>query len=311
MRILMANHDMEYLGGTQVWARIVREELLRRGHEVDMHVHRGQLPRGWAAFQPDRLYDLALINHHPAFRDLRAAQVGYRILTSHGVLPDEERVVPGADAYVAVSEAARTRIPFKSSVIHNPIDSERFSPTSTPSPSLRRVAFVSNRQGRALSIIEEACSDMGLDLRVIGRESAVADPERIYNWADLVIGIARTAMEALACGRNVLAFDYFGYHGMVTKENFSGMQVHNFGGHAPGSWPSAKQVRSSFELYDPERNLRPRIVDDYSPSKIVDQYLEIAGARRASRVARLLRRAPRQLTSPRAADIYAKVKRMR
>jgi hypothetical protein len=303
MRILLANHDMEYPGGTQTWIRMMRAELLLRGFEVDVHVHRGGLPVGWSAYRPAVSYDLGLINHHPAFRDLRHARIRRRILTCHGVLPDEERPVLGADAYVAVSEAAQARIPLRSTVIRNPVDPGRFSSTEPPSLELKRVAFVSNRQGAARAIIEEACALAGLELQVIGREDSVADPERIYNWADLVIGIARTAMEALACGRNVMAFDYRGFHGMVTEESLDAMYLHNFGGHAEGIWPSASSVVEEFGKYDPTRNLSRHILDAQSPPAIVDRYLDVARTSRRKVVPSLVRRGPRQLTSPRLAEV--------
>lgn len=302
MRILLANHDMDYRGGTQTWTCMIRDELLRRDFDVDMHVHRGHLPEGWSPYRPKARYDFALINHHPAFRDLRHARIGRRILTCHGIIPDEERPVLGADAYVAVSEAAQARIPFRSTVIRNPIDPARFKPTTSPSPTLRKVAFVSNRQGAARKIVEEACSLANVELQIVGKETAVSDPERIYNWADLVIGIARTAMEALACGRNVIAFDYCGFHGMVTEQNLSTMYAHNFGGHAAGSWPSAEALAEEFQMYDASRDLGPHIVADQTPAAIVNKYLAVVNSGHSGILPGLIRRGPWLLTSPRAAE---------
>lgn len=298
MRILMANHDMEYVGGTQVWLRHMYD-VLSVEHDVNVYVHRGSLPAGMSPWLPDSQYDLALINHYPAFRDLRRAHIAKRIVTCHGVIPSEEWPSPGADAYVSVSEAVQRHIPYRSEVIGNPIDPARFAPTSSVNPTLTRVAFVSNRQGDARPLVEAARELLPeVEFRIVGMENGVADPETVYNWADLVIGIARTAMEALACGRNVIALDYLGMHGLVTKENLVQMKAHNFGGHAPGTWPTPERLVTELRRYDPNIDLRDTIVEEHSPHAIASAYLNLATRIRPSLSAAIVRHGPGQLTSP-------------
>lgn len=310
MRILMANHDMEYLGGTQVWLRQIHD-VLADEHDVDVYVHRGKVPDGIRAYTAGARYDLALINHFPAFRDLRKADITKRIVTCHGVIPAEEWPSPGSDAYVSVSEAVQQHIPYRSTVIRNPIDPNRFTPSSAPGAVLRKVAFVSNRQGAAKPLIEAACALLpDVELRIVGMNNGIANPEIVYNWADLVIGIARTAMEALACERNVIAFDYMGMHGLVTEENMAQMREHNFGGHAQGSWPTPEELATEITRYDPSRNLRDKIVIDQTPQGIAQAYLDLAARIRPSVPAALIRRGPNLLTSPKITSAASKIKRL-
>ena len=298
----MANNDMEYQGGTQRWIEQMARQLEVQGHLIDLYVHTGAIPNGWNRYDPNADYDLALINHHGPFRDLRRASIRTRIVTSHGVIPDEERVCLGADAYVSVSESVRANLPVSSTVIRNPIDGAKFQPRGPVAASLKRGALVSNRQGQARSTIEKACDLGGFDLKVVGREMAVRDPEVIYNWADLVFGIARTAMEALACGRNVFAMDYMGSHGMVTANNFDSMRTHNFGGHAVGTWPTPEELVAEMSTYDSHRNLRDRIIPAQSPETVANEYLALAEQTKPSLVGRVIRRGPLALSSPRVAE---------
>lgn len=295
--ILLTNADMTYRGGTQAWVRQMHRTL-SADHSVDVFTlseHPADLP----AFDPTKHYDLALINHWTTAKALRGARIGKRLHTVHGVIPFEEVPVLGADAYVAVSEAVQAAIPFRSWVIRNPIDVAHFNAVTTVAPRPRRVAFVSNRQGDALPILGEACEVAGLELRVVGKEWGVDDPQPVYEWADIVVGIARVAMEALACRRNVLCFDYQGFHGMVTADRMGGLWRSNFGGHERGAWPTAAEVAEVLlGAYDAARDLRPLIVEHHSPEVVADAYLALADATRTSAAARLVRRLPAQAMSP-------------
>ncbi len=258
---------------------------------------------------PTYRYDLALINHWTTTQALRRFHIDHRIVTSHGIFPHEEIPVLGADHYVAVSEAVSDHFPWPSTVIRNPIDTDHFSPTQPKSHSLRRVAFVSNRQGGALPILTEACESLNVELRVVGKDSAVDDPKDVYNWADVVVGIARVAMEALACGRNVLCFDYMGYHGWVTPESMNDMRYSNFGGHAKGTWPSAESVASALASYDADLDLRQEIVNVNHPEMVARQYLQL-GEETPPAWAKVAQIGARQLSSPKITQAIMMARRI-
>ncbi|VXA93902.1 conserved hypothetical protein [Micrococcus luteus] len=308
--ILLANSDMTYRGGTQAWIRQMASTL-QSHHDVDVFSLEGA-PLEFTAFRPEKYYDIALVNHWTTAQALRGARIHTRITTVHGVIPFEEVPVLGSDAYVSVSEAVQNHIPYRSMVIRNPIDFAHFSPDPARlmSPVPRRVAFVSNRQGDALPILREACDRAGLELRVVGRETSVEDPREVYLWADVVVGIARVAMEALACGRNVLCFDYQGCHGMATRERLPTLWQSNFGGHRPGVWPTADEVaRALLEGYDPRRTLRSALLAEHDPERVARSYLRLAETVGSQRVARLVRAAPRQVMSPKITRMVAAIRR--
>lgn len=306
MRILLSNYDMNYLGGTQMWTY----ELWRQfSLEHTVHVFQSEGNSLWPEmepFDPSQSYDVALINHWPTFRSLRRAKIGVRVFTSHGVISSIEIPPMGADAYVSVSEAVAHFIPFKSHVIRNPIDTDHFRSLTQPNKSLKRVAFVSNRQGRARAVVEEACSQMGVQLRVVGAETSTRDVVEVYNWADLVIGVARCALEAMACERNVICFDWVGGAGLATEQTVVRLGRTNFGGHMTSrdaTWYSAGELVNLMQQYDPTRSLRPYVEANHRPDLVATQYLELAEASRTgqSSLTRSLRtavlRGPRQLSS--------------
>lgn len=69
--------------------------------------------------------------------------------------------------------------------------------------------------------------------RLLGRRAAVAtgarvDVSRFFNLADCVVAVARTAVEAMACGRPVLIAGEGGYRGLLTPELLDDWSRTNF-----------------------------------------------------------------------------------
>lgn len=67
----------------------------------------------------------------------------------------------------------------------------------------------------------------------------VGHMEVFFSACDVVVGTARVAAEALACGVPTIVIGVGGYHGLVTPGNIGRMLSNNFGDHAEGrrSWP--------------------------------------------------------------------------
>lgn len=60
---------------------------------------------------------------------------------------------------------------------------------------------------------------------------ALLDPVEAYRGSDLVIGTARVALEAMSCGKPVIAAGNAGYVGLVTPDNFADAWRVYFGDH--------------------------------------------------------------------------------
>ncbi|WP_203568010.1 glycosyltransferase family protein [Aestuariimicrobium ganziense] len=253
----------------------------------------------------DGRYDLAIVNHNETMRSLRRAAVRSRIMVIHGVVPALEWPVLGADAYVSVSEYVASFVPVRSTVIGNPIDVDHFVPTGAVNSTLTRVAMVSNHESPATEILQEACSRLGVELDLVGLNTKLgptSDPKSAMDAADLVVGVGRTALEAMACGRNVYCMGPRGADGMITWGNVDELARWNFNGAKSGALPTAGRLAAGLAAgYDPSRSLRGYVVAHHAPGVVAQQYLDLAesvGWRQRVFPA-LARRGPKALMSPR------------
>ena len=72
---------------------------------------------------------------------------------------------------------------------------------------------------------------MGSKFWLVGLETTpVWDTENAINEADLVITLGRGCLEAMACERAVLVYDYHGGDGMLRPRNWREIRKHNFSG---------------------------------------------------------------------------------
>lgn len=277
MKILMTNHDLTKLGGSETWTRTMYDEL-SKGHEVNVYTPRpNTLYPDMAKWAPGITYDLVLANHNTPFRTAMKVMSGqYKIFTSHGVIPRLEQPIPGADAYVAVSEEVRDTHPaFDMHVIRNPINTEVFHPRRDPSQRLKRVLFISNNQVKSVNVVREACR--GLRLHVLGRGERTHNVQEAMNWADLVISLGRGCYEAMACGRNVIVFDDHGGDGFVTTESIQEYRLNNCSGRRHRIRYTPQQLRLEMAKYDPTlgEGLRQYAIDNHGVGKIASQYLAL------------------------------------
>lgn len=287
MRILMTNHFLYRPGGSETWTLTVNRELVRRGHEVEVYAVQPGLfaERSGMAIvdQPRGEYDLALVNHNSCLA-IAAAHSAKTVMTCHGVYPDLEQPTPGASRYVAVSEEVREHLRtlgYRSDLIRNPIDCVRFSPTSQVSDRIRRV--LSLCQGiEAKEVVRTACASMGVEFLAIEGDRVYV-PEALINDVDLVAGLGRTAMEAMACGRNVLVLDSRDYapplmDGLIDASNVDQFATTNFSGRCRRLELNTDTVLQAMEDYDPAQASRNRgwALRELGAEQQVDRYLSLA-----------------------------------
>jgi len=270
MKILLTNLNLDTLGGTETWTATVAKELTRLGHEVHL------FSAGGYSLLPDykRLdnnYDLALINHNVCLPAIDGIDIKRRIFTSHGIIPYVEQPIEGADVYISVSEEVQANLEkkgFKSDVIRNPIDTETFVETERNN-ELKKVLFMSNYQGEARKVIEDATK--GLELRVFGADNRVNALDAM-KWADLVIGLGRTALEAMSLGRNVIVYDYNGADGFVDEDTILEFRKNNCSGRRYGIKLKAESLRELYKKYN-AHSMRNYILKNNDVKQIVQKYL--------------------------------------
>ena len=216
-KILITNYSMKHYSGSETFTYTLGMELKRRGYEVDLFTfEEGELSSKFFTITPDNYrgrlrdkYNYIFINHNNCLEFLKNIK-GFKVFISHGIYPKLEQPKDGADMYVAISQEVKdhlNKLGYKSVVINNGIDCDRFRPKKEIHKKLKNVlSLCKNEMGH--KIVEEACKKLNLNLLYAKEESKIEDK---INKVDLVVSLGRGAYEAMACGRAVLVFDKRGY----------------------------------------------------------------------------------------------------
>jgi glycosyltransferase involved in cell wall biosynthesis len=223
MNILVSNHYLDSIGGSETFTFTIIEELVRLGHKVEYFT----FTKGFVSskiekdlgvfFMSHNNYDLILANHNTTVEELY--RKGFIIQTCHGIYPSLEQPSSKADAYVAISEEVQNHLAIRdcpSYLIHNSINLERFKPENKINKDLKNVLSLCHSDS-ANNFIEDICAELSLNFsKAYKYKNPVWSIEKEINRADMVIGLGRSAFEAMACGRPVIVFDnrkYFKSYG--------------------------------------------------------------------------------------------------
>ncbi len=140
--------------------------------------------------------------------------------------------------HAAVDRACQARIaaeldcaPDQVALLPNAIDLNRCRPRGPLPERPARVLIVANRDGSHVAAVRQACELAGLEHRAVGYGvgQPAFDLEADMAWADIVVGAARIALEAMAVGCAALVCDARGLAGMATAERFDLWRDWNFG----------------------------------------------------------------------------------
>lgn len=279
MRILLSNHSLFKLGGSETWLRTMYNELVTRGHTVHVFTPIHQLWPDIPDYEPTGHYDLALINHSQCLEVLKDGNIDRIIFTSHGIIPQPEWPTEGADVYVSVSEETQAsnlnRFQVKSVVIRNPINTALFKPIRPTADKLKRILFLSNYGWTVMETLGEGTAEF--EFQNIGGEHRVEHIEHYINWADLIVGLGRSAYEGMSCARNVIVYDYMGADGIITPETIFQYREKNCSGRTNRIKYTVDEFREELGKYDPEHGpaLRDYILEHNNVEKIADQYLSL------------------------------------
>lgn len=270
MRILLATYSLEHLAGTETWT-MTMFNYLSKSHDVDVFVYPGN-PNNLilAGSDKERHYDLAIINHNVCLESLQDWNISRRVFTSHGVIPEMERPIPGADSYVAVSEEVQAAVEgcgFNCTIIRNPIDSDYFNPAPV-NQKLKTILWMNNRAPN-MELVKPASE--GYEYRV--QTGWAGGVKENIQWADLVITSGRGAYEAMSCSKNVCIVNWCGCDGLVNYESILELRKNNCSGRRYRYWWEPKRIRQEFEKYDPDLNMRPYILENNDVRIVAEQYL--------------------------------------
>ena len=290
MRILLGTHYLAKTGGTESYTFALAMELKRLGHEVEhFAIIRGgvssMLEEKGVPFMTSDHYDLILANHTTVVEQLWPK--GFIVQTCHGNIAELEQPSPYADAYVAVSEEVREHLQSKgyraAAVIANGIDCNRFCQKKPVSPTLQTVLSLC-QSDVANDFIRRCCQQEGIRFlqsnKFTDNDWAIED---LINESDLVVGLGRSAYDAMACGRCVLVYDYREYmgeflgDGMLTPESIQKSMLCNCSGRSNRLKYNEETFIKELQKYSPELGAwgREFALEHLNIEKAVEAYLDI------------------------------------
>lgn len=254
MRIVLGTHSFSAFAGTETYTHTLALELQRLGHETIVYAPSlgpiADRAREQGVPVVDRLDAL------PASCDAVISQDTSTAFTLAGRLPDAVRLqvvhsdhhalqspaqLDGVcDAVVVLNDRVRRHV---ESLAHHPpivrlgqpIDLRRFrGQREGQERRTHRALLLGNYlHGPIAEAVTGACRDAGFEPVQAGVHAApTAAPEQLIADADLVIGLGRCVIEAMACHRAAYVFGVVGGDGWVTADSYPAMEADGFGGTA-------------------------------------------------------------------------------
>lgn len=290
MKILLGTHYLAKTGGTESYTYALAMELQRLGHDVEhFAIIRGGvsslLEEKGVPFMKSDHFDLILANHTTVVEKLWP--LGFIIQTCHGHIAELEQPSPYADAYVAVSEEVEKHLQSKgiraSAIILNGIDCKRFCPQTQVSPTLTTVLSLC-QSDIANDFIRRCCEQANVRFLQSNKfTDNVWSIEELINGSDLVVGLGRSAYDAMACGRCVLVYDYREYmgeflgDGMLTPESIGKSMTCNCSGRASRLKYDEQSFIAEMQKYSPELGAwgRGYALENLNIEAAVEKYLAI------------------------------------
>lgn len=214
LSILIANNSLNSIGGSETFTYTLIEELKALGHFVEYFTFdKGAISNKIEKdlnvfFKSKKKYDLILANHNTCVKELYG--FGFIIQTCHGIYPKLEQPSIFADAYVSISQEIQNHLAllgYPSKIILNGINLKRFFPFKDVNASLKKVLSLCH-SNNANILLKEVCKELNVELKIAYKyNNPTFEVEKLINDVDLVVGLGRSAYEAMACGRPVVVWD--------------------------------------------------------------------------------------------------------
>src|SRR5215210_5645852 len=279
LEIVVGAHVLDWWGGSVTYTLTVARELARLGHRLTIFSPRlgepGRLARGWG---------LPVVDSERALPDTcgvvfaQDAWSAYTLAARYaqtpvvacihddevdGLFPPQLRGLVSAtvamyDRVAARARALATDVPVVR--LAQPVDLRRFSPRGPlMNPPRRALALGNYLRGDRRDQLASVCETAGLELRFVGvHDGTSAAPEHELNAADIVIGKARTIVEAMACGRAAYVYDHNGGDGWITPDSYRQHAADNFAGQSTAEVVDATRLCRDLAEYSPEMGVANR-----------------------------------------------------
>lgn len=173
---------------------------------------------------------------------------------------------------------------FEARLIRNGVNCERFKPITPPNSTLKKVLSLCQSDA-ANNFLSRCCAKAGVEFCALNKfTDNVWDVEKYINDADLVVGIGRSAYDAMACGRCVISYDWRDYmgeglgDGYLCAANVENSVAYNCSGRGSKRTFTEDDFVKELQKYNPADGafLRRFAEQNFNILRSVDQYLSFA-----------------------------------
>ncbi len=285
-KILLTNHALKSLRGTEVYTYFLSKELAKN-HDVYVYSPaNGKVANRIAEHakilkEPNGEFDIILFNHNITV--LNSLKSNCKIYTVHGKFIGLEVPPKGLDKYVAVSnEIAEHYEKFNMDVIPNGIDLDLYQP-SKKGLKRRKLLYTSNYYNKFSRTLRLVALSLGMKYQRLGRKRAKFDIVSDLKSADIVVGLGRSVIEAMACGKKIIVADIrkyanLGMDGLLDQSNVSESLKCNYSGRAlkkPISFFSVrKEVKKA--IADQSEWEREWATENHNLKIVAEKYIALA-----------------------------------
>ncbi|GEQ86813.1 hypothetical protein ULMS_23210 [Patiriisocius marinistellae] len=236
--VLVATNHLNALGGSETFVYTLIEALIKRSniHVEYFTLHKGIVSKNieevlGVSYMTKPKYDVIFANHNTTIPYLH--KKGFTIQICHGIFPVLEQPSPLANAHISISQEVQSHLAkkgFNSLIVLNGININRFYPAKPINKTLTNVLSLCKTK-EANNVIKEACKISGVHfVEANMHKKKTWNVEEVINEADIVVGLGRSAYEAMSCGRPVIVFDdrtYFESMGDGYIRNILGLSIQN------------------------------------------------------------------------------------
>lgn len=225
MNVLVSSPTFTYMKGSETHALSIIEELIRRNINVEAHSI-------WNEYGPmqDILkninvpfhskieknnYDLVITLSGDSKRDIvENGLEGITIQSINGVFQPADIPRVEFKKHVSVSEESLEYCishDIACKIIRNGVDMNKFNIDNKLNLTPKKILSTC-RDLRLNKLLKSIANQMGIEFNVKDSMSSdTTEMEREMNSADIVFGLGRNVIEAMACGRNVICLDNRSY----------------------------------------------------------------------------------------------------
>lgn len=288
LKILLMTAWLENFLGSELFLFSIAEEFKSRGYNIEIYTYlKGTMSDAFKIINVplvDKIedkYDMAIISHNCCL--IQSPKSAYKIFISHGPFVDVEQPILGADKYISISEEVYQNLyskGFHSSVLHNPVNLEKYKSQRPINENLENVLLLSNKLtpiDSEFKVINEVCKQLELRLTPIGLGFGTAqwETEEWINNSDLVISMGRGIYESMACGRNCIVAGYGNLVGFIDKKTYPEFLKTNCSGRGSQELITVDGLIRELKKYNPEQGKinRELAEKNHDVKKFVDKLL--------------------------------------